>query len=210
MQQLQSRQLAVAANEVRRFNSGDLLLAGYGSLPNAPEAGTTFLAPVLIADYDKDLCVEVTVCRGEPTRPGLVAGLLPRPGAMAMGALSRVEPGAAEEVLQRLDARELDAKAYEARVVRAISADGSIRHALAFTAAVTHPQCRVLDVPVAAAMVAGATGSCGTNRDYLELVVDFERETFGRITPKLAAIARLVDQMPRSGRILTKSVAIAA
>ena len=192
MRRWQSAQLESVARQVREANGGALWLGGYGSLPLRPEPGMGRFEPALFPDHEKSLCVRVTSCRGRPGAPGFVAGILPSPGDAVLAMVCRLDPRA----LSRLERRELDGRAYDPRAVRAVLRSGERRTVLAFTAAISHPDCMRLDTETLAEIVALARGCRGTNRRYLADTIAFERGAFGRATPSLlaleAAVARRV------------------
>lgn len=190
---LQNNQLDNAIELVRRLNGNELIIAGYGSLPDRPEAGMHNLGPAFISDHVKGLHILVESCRGVPGTPGLVAGLLPSPGQNAMANLSMVSSDKIESLREKLRVRELNGKAYCPSLVHTFPLEGPPVLALAFVTAIWHPNFVSMDAKAAAQIVAKASGSCGSNLDYLKMVTDFERRAFGQTTPSLADIHAELD-----------------
>ncbi|MEP4928687.1 MAG: gamma-glutamylcyclotransferase [Hyphomicrobiales bacterium] len=203
MNHLQLAQLHETAKTVRQANYGQLYIAGYGSLPGKPEPGLTPVGPGWIRNYQKDLCVSVTNCRGDALLPGRVAGLIPEVGARSMSMLTLAQ-GNEDDLMCRLAQRELNGLAYDPRVVTFDQATGESTLALAFAAAIWHPEIASETLTERARIVARASGTCGTNRAYLELCLAFEQDCFGTTTKSLSAlhaeIERLQDSPRRSQR----------
>lgn len=199
MRHLQKAQLEAAVAALRLATAGDLPIAAYGSLPDRPEPGMIPLSPVVLPGFRKSMCVRVATCRGSAVAPGLVAGLIPDPSAAAMAMLMQAEDADDPDLLHRLAARELDGKAYAPVLLRADAPDGCSQLALAFVADVWHRDFWSGSPTAAASMISAASGDCGANRAYLDLVLAFETRVFGRVTPELAEIARRLSA-PELGR----------
>ncbi|MGC3940943.1 gamma-glutamylcyclotransferase [Roseobacter sp. EG26] len=198
MKLFQYQQLMDAVSIVRDANDGDLLIAGYGSLPLKPEAGLMPLEPGWVRHHRKELCIEVTRCRGTVDRPGRVAGLVPDTKARSMCMIARADP-LDHELLDRLAQRELGGLPYEARVVSCDLKLGGRQLALGFVAALWHPGFRIENLDRLASVVSRAEGACGTNRAYLDLVLSFEMQVFGTVTDDLGLLkSRLLPpELPR-------------
>lgn len=189
-------QLMSAARVVRQANAGDLVLVGYGSLPDKPEPGWRAVGPVLVEGWAKRMCIEVSRCRGTPEVPGLVAGLLPDAGAAAMGMLAVADAPDDPAVLEALARRELGGLAYDPLPVLCRAGDERTTIALAFVASIWHRQTRRLTVEAAADIIARAEGSCGPNRAYLDLLLGFETRAFGHQTPEIAVVKEALKDLP--------------
>ncbi len=146
----------------------DYWVFGYGSLMWRPGFSHVALAPGLLRGYHRSFCLWSRHWRGTPERPGLVLGLAP--GGVCQGLLFRVAAADWPEVKAYLDERELVSYAYAARwldVEAAAVADGVIS-AYTYVADPRHPQyAGELPVDRAAAIIVGARGVAGLNRDYL-------------------------------------------
>lgn len=187
MKSLQYQQLRDAVSIVQNANDGDLLIAGYGSLPLKPEAGLVPHEPGWVRHHRKELCIEVTRCRGTVDRPARVAGLVPDAKARSMCMIARADP-LDGELLDGLAQRELGGLAYDARVVSCDLKSGGRLLALGFVAALWHPGFRIENLDRQATVVSRAEGTCGTNRAYLDLVLGFEMQVFGTVTEDLGRL----------------------
>lgn len=186
--QYQTNQLHAAIAAVRAANYGQLDIAAYGSLPDRPEPGMGRPVPARLPGYRKAICIRERTCRGTAKRPGLVAGLLPDPGRDSMAMIFHSETPDLEALIRRLSLRELDGRGYAPQPVLA-QVDGTPRLALAFVAALGHPDVLEMAPDLAAATIAKAEGTCGTNRAYLEQILAFESRVYGQTTPELREIA---------------------
>lgn len=175
-----------AANLVRAANGGDLLIAAYGSLPLKPEPELVPAGAALIPQYRKALCIRVTTCRGTSLNEGRVAGLIPDPNESALTMIMRAHGGPDTELMERLARRELDGLAYEARPLLCNLVNGGNVIALGFVAETEHPGFREDFEEELVDIVASAKGTCGSNLEYLDMILAFERATFGRTTAHLA------------------------
>lgn len=198
MKSFQYQQLMEAVSTVRDANGGDLFVAGYGSLPLRPEAGLVPHEPGWVRHHRKELCIEVTRCRGTVDRPGRVAGLVPDAKARSMCMIAKADP-LDHELLNRLAQRELGGLAYDARVVSCDLKSGGRSLALGFVAAIWHPGFRIENLDWLASVVSRAEGTCGTNRAYLDLVLNFEMQVFGTVTEDMGRLKSrlLTPDLPR-------------
>lgn len=192
----QTNQLHVVIAAVRAANDGQLDIAAYGSLPDRPEHGMAEPIPARLPGYRKDMCIRERTCRGTAARPGLVAGLLPDPARDSMAMIFHSKTPDLEALVRRLSLRELDGRGYAAQPVLA-QVDGTPRLALAFVAALGHPDVVELAPGLAAATIANTEGACGTNRAYLEQILAFENRVYGETTPELREIAEHLDRGPK-------------
>ena len=141
---------------------------GYGSLMWRPGFPYRVVAPGLLRGYHRSFCVWSRHWRGTPQRPGLVLGLAP--DGECQGLLFRVAASDWAWVKAYLDERELVSYAYAARwlpVETAVVESGAVR-AYTYVADPWHPQyAGEMSVDRAAAIIVGARGVAGLNRDYL-------------------------------------------
>lgn len=198
MQDIQNAQLRASAELVMQANNGRFVIAGYGSLPNRQAPGTSQLGAAWIKHTRKEMCIRVTRCRGKPGAPGLVAGIVPEANMSSMALLSVFHGPSLDAFLDELAQRELQGLAYDPRPVLCRRLDGSDQLALAFVAAPWHPDFVQLPARETADIIQSASGSCGHNRDYLDLVTDFERDVFGEVSPGVRQVSSLVDQVELS------------
>ena len=145
---------------------------GYGSLiwnPGFPVAATHLAR---LDGYHRSFCMRSVHHRGTPEAPGLVLALDAAAGAACAGVAFAVRPGAEDDTLGYLRARELVSSAYlETRQrVRLMDGPEAQREVLAVTYVIDpdHVQyCGGLPLEDQAAIIAQATGGRGPNRDYL-------------------------------------------
>lgn len=137
----------------------------YGSLMWRP--GFRYLAavPATLRGYHRAFCIYSHHYRGTPERPGLVLGLAR--GGSCRGLAYQVDPNQAAAVRAYLDERELVGYAYRPRSL-AVATDGGPVTAYTFVADARHPLfAGDLGVERSAAIIVGAEGVAGLNRDYL-------------------------------------------
>ncbi|MEP2981627.1 MAG: gamma-glutamylcyclotransferase [Lentilitoribacter sp.] len=194
MKNFQKVHLQDSVDIVRNANGGELLIAGYGSLPNRPEPGLTPISPGWILNYRKEMCIRVTTCRGTSSQPARVAGLVPDTKSRSMCMIAKAD-GDQQMLLEQLENRELAGMAYDPRVVAVDLMNGKHILAVAFVAAFWHVDLLQEMVTEQANVIAKASGSCGSNREYLDLILDFEWKMFGMVTPKLAALQKRLERM---------------
>ena len=146
----------------------DSWVFGYGSLMWRPGFSFRAVAPGLLRGYHRSFCVWSRHWRGTPQRPGLVLGLAP--DGECQGLLFRVAASDWEWVKAYLDERELVSYAYAARwlPVETAAVPGGAVQAYTYVADPWHPQyAGEMTVDRAAAVIVGARGVAGLNRDYL-------------------------------------------
>ncbi len=149
-----------------------LWVFGYGSLiwdPGFPVAARHLAR---LDGYHRSFCMRSIHHRGTPEAPGLVLALDALPGASCAGVAFAVQPGAEDDTIAYLRARELVSSAYlETRLQVRLRPEGAAPatvEALTFVVDATHVQyCGGLPLEEQAAIIAGATGGRGPNRDYL-------------------------------------------
>lgn len=141
---------------------------GYGSLIWNPEFPVAERQIARANGWHRSFCMRSIHHRGTVADPGLVLALDADPRAFCDGVAFRVSPGAEEETLATLRARELISSAYLERRLPVTLADGRVADALAFVIDPEHEQyCGGLALDVQARIIANAVGGRGTNRDYL-------------------------------------------
>jgi len=193
MKQLQDMQLAAMAEAIRTANDGSLLLAAYGSLPLKPEPDSRLEGAGWILGYRKDLCISVTRCRGTPDHPGRVAGLIPDDSARAMAMVTKAT-GQHDRFLAGLAARELNGLGYDPAVLTCEMTTGERKLVLGFVASIWHRDFQQEPVDVRAPIVAASKGTCGSNMEYLEMVLTFEQAAFGKTTSQLQALKSAITE----------------
>lgn len=148
----------------------ELRVFGYGSLMWRPDFPYIDIVPASLHGYHRAFCICSTHYRGTRERPGLVLGL--DRGGMCHGRMFRVKPEHAQEVADRLHAREMVTGVYEPRWLKVRLEDGHIATALAYVADRRHPQyAGKLEVAEIARRIRAAIGRNGSNVEYLRNTV---------------------------------------
>lgn len=146
--------------------AGDLWVFAYASLIWRPEFDAVQALPTRVHGWHRALKMWSRINRGSPECPGLVFALL-RGGSCA-GMVYRVASAQANEVLERLWAREMPMAVYEPRWLACPTREGTVR-ALAFTLPLHSPS---HTGPLSAAQLrhifAHARGRFGSTREYAE------------------------------------------
>lgn len=146
----------------------DMWVFGYGSLIWNPEFPVAEEVIARARGWHRSFCMRSVHHRGTEAKPGLVLALDADPAAHCDGVAFRVTPGAEDETLQALRARELISSAYLERWLAVDLADGRQTEALVFVIDPDHVQyCGGLPLDEQARIIATATGGRGTNREYL-------------------------------------------
>jgi cation transport protein ChaC len=147
---------------------GDLWVFGYGSLIWNPGFDWAERVIARAPDHARSFCMWSIHHRGTPAHPGLVLALDTAPGADCTGVAFRVPGAQAAATRAYLRERELISSAYLEIELPVHLAHGGQVTALAFVVDRDHPQyCGGLPLGRQAAVIAGATGGRGPNRDYL-------------------------------------------
>jgi cation transport protein ChaC len=118
--------------------AGEHWVFGYASLIWRPEFEAAEHRPARVHGWHRALRMPSRVNRGTPQQPGLVFALLP--GGACRGVAYRLRPEQADEVLQRLWAREMVTGVYDPRLLACETAQGRVA-ALAFTLSRRSPAC---------------------------------------------------------------------
>ncbi|MGY6410203.1 MAG: gamma-glutamylcyclotransferase [Alkalilacustris sp.] len=141
---------------------------GYGSLiwdPGFPVAARHLAT---LQGFQRSFCMRSVHHRGTPEAPGLVLALDHAPGASCAGLAFAVRPGAEDDTLGYLRARELVSSAYLETRQTVHLRDGRRVTAVTFIIDPDHVQyCGGLPLEDQARIIARATGGRGPNRDYL-------------------------------------------
>jgi len=156
--------------------AGDLWVFGYGSLMWNPGFAVREARPARLFGYHRRLCLWSIHYRGSARRPGLVLGLAR--GGSCNGMALRVARGQTDAAAAYLLQREMVHNAYRPAVkkvhLRGGDGDGDgdgggdIVEALTFLSKPEHPQfAPPLSIRDIAAVVVGAAGAGGRNRDYV-------------------------------------------
>lgn len=150
---------------------------GYGSLMWRPGFAYTDAVRASLHGYRRGFCIYSVHYRGSQRRPGLVLGL--ERGGVCEGIAFRIAPHHAQAALAYIRAREQISGVYREKFVRvALSgARSRVVTALTFVAEKRHPSfVRGLPLSRQAQVIRGASGSSGTNLDYLINTMQHLRE----------------------------------
>jgi glutathione-specific gamma-glutamylcyclotransferase len=146
---------------------------GYGSLIWNPEFPVAERQIARATGWQRSFCMHSIHHRGTEAEPGLVLALDHAPGSICDGVAFRVPPGAEDDTLAALRARELISSAYLERHLPLDLADGTRVTALAFVIDPDHVQyCGGMALEDQAQIIARAVGGRGPNRDYLFATAD--------------------------------------
>ena len=152
--------------------SGDVWFFAYGSLMWDPGFAFVETRSALLRGYHRRFCVDSTVYRGTPERPGLVLGL--DAGGSCRGLAYRIAARQRKAASRYLDRRELAEDIYLLRKVGLKTAEGRVA---GYTLAVdrrTPYYAREIAPGEVARRIATCRGERGTNADYL-------RDTIARL-----------------------------
>ncbi|WP_095588584.1 gamma-glutamylcyclotransferase [Actibacterium ureilyticum] len=172
-----------------------LWVFGYGSLMWDPGFPVAERQVARLDGYHRSFCMWSIHYRGTKDAPGLVLALDAAPGGSCLGLGFRVTPGAEDETLAILRARELVSYAYyEARVPITLVGGEQVQ-ATTYVVDPKHDQyCGQLTLEEQAAIIARAHGERGPNTEYLHNTVDHLSQ-LGIDDPDLAWLNARVRRM---------------
>lgn len=140
---------------------------GYGSLLWNPGFAVAERRLATLRGWHRSFCMRSIHHRGTREAPGLVLALDAMAGAACNGVALAAEPGAEEDVLAYLRARELVSSAYlETRLPLDLD-DGRRVEAVTYVIDPRHEQYVHLDMEEQARIIASAHGGRGPNDEYL-------------------------------------------
>lgn len=189
-QELEARRLALLGDHL---DGRDLWIYGYGSLMWDP--GFHF-AEVRLADlhgYQRRFCFRSTLGRGSRQQPALMLAL-ERGGGCCTGLAFRVAAALADAESAILWRREMIRGGYCPAILPVATPQGGVT-ALVMTANVAHADyAGELPLDDTAAIIAGASGMLGSNRDYLEQLAR-QLHTLGIGDPYVDGLLQRVRQV---------------
>jgi cation transport protein ChaC len=151
----------------------DFWVFAYGSLMWRPDFPHRAIEPALLHGYHRAFCIRSLHYRGTSARPGVVLGLAR--GGSCIGRALLVAAGHGRRVADYLHDREMITGVYMPRWLNVRLGErgqGETVRAAAYVADPRHEQfCGGLSEEVLAQIIAGGTGSSGSNLDYLESTV---------------------------------------
>ncbi len=146
----------------------ELWVFGYGSLI-WDQGFAVARQQIARADgWHRSFCMRSIHHRGSVDAPGLVLALDAAPAAFCDGVAFAVQPGAEEDTIAKLRARELISSAYLETYLPLRLSCGIMVQALAYVIDTDHDQyCGGMDLEEQAQIIARSIGGRGPNRDYL-------------------------------------------
>lgn len=172
--------------------SSDLWVFGYGSLMWDPGFAYAQRQGARASGWRRSFCMTSIHYRGTADSPGLVLALDQSQANHCDGVAFRVAPEQAAKTLQILRERELISYAYHEVTLPITLQDGSVVDAVTYVINRAGEQYFPdADLTRQAAIIAGAQGTKGPNRDYLFATVD-HLQTMGIQDPDLRRLADLV------------------
>ena len=157
----------------------DLWVYCYGSLMWDPGIHFCELRLAELDGWQRRFTYRTSMGRGTPERPALMLTLEARPGS-CRGLAFRIAAARVDEESAILWRREMIRGGYRPQLLPLRTPQGPLR-ALVFTANTAHPD-HVGELPLerTAAIIAGASGVIGSNRDYLlQLAAQLRRLDIG-------------------------------
>jgi cation transport protein ChaC len=149
-----------------RPDTSDLWFFGYGSLIWNPVCKFEARSRAILRGWHRSFCLRIVAGRASAFAPGRMLSL--KPGGITEGIAFRLPATGLVEELRLLWIREMPTGAYLPTWSTVTLLDGSVATALTFVARQEHPlyeqDASVLSV---APFIATASGSLGTNADYL-------------------------------------------
>ncbi len=170
----------------------------YGSLMWNPCFKPLESEPARVEGYERHLCIFTVRARGTPECPGLGPALVPGDGG-CRGITYRLNQKTLSKDLDALFEREMHTGIYSPTWIEAGA--GQRRHsALTFVVDTTHRQyCGRLGLKERVDLIAGASGSYGSCRDYLANMVSALAH-IGGAEPELEELLKQVDaRLGKSG-----------
>jgi glutathione-specific gamma-glutamylcyclotransferase len=172
--------------------SGDFWVFGYASLMWNPGFAFEEAVKARLSGYHRTLCVHSRHYRGTPERSGLVMGL--DRGGSCVGVAFRVESRTERDVREYLRQREMISTVYHERMVPVRVNDGRTIRAMAYVVDTSHEQfAGHLSMDDAARIIAGASGTAGTNEEYVFNTIRHLRE-IGIHDHWLEGVGKLIGQ----------------
>ncbi|SDW43188.1 cation transport protein ChaC [Albimonas donghaensis] len=171
----------------------DLWVFGYGSLIWDPAIHAAEFRRARLAGFRRAFCLHLEGGRGSPDAPGLMAALDADPGHACEGVAMRLPAAIADEETRIMWMREMIAGTYHPAIVPLETPQGPVE-AIAFLADARHERyVGDLSQRERASRIAVAEGRLGTNREYLENLLD-SLHALGIDDPEMTELLRMVRE----------------
>ena len=139
---------------------------GYGSLIWNPSFNFDMRKQACLFGYHRRFCLQTTITRGSPEKPGLVLGL--DRGGSTKGIIFRMPASIAAKECDVIWKREMLSGAYAPSWVKVKSQDGEVLKAITFVIRRDHPRFAARKTEMQCVkIIAEASGVIGSNSDYL-------------------------------------------
>jgi len=187
---------ATRRDALRGREGRDVWVFAYGSLIWDPAVMVDEMRRAVLAGYRRSFCFVLDGGRGSPEQPGLMAALDADPGHRCEGVAMRIPADLAEEETRRMWMREMITGIYIPRWFEVETPQGPVE-ALTFLAdAEHHRYAGDLPRPERAGMIAHAEGVLGSNREYLENLLE-RLEALGLSDPEMLELHEMVEAARR-------------
>ena len=144
----------------------DVWIFGYGSLIWNPSFEFDMRKRAYLFGYHRRFCLQTTITRGSPEKPGLVLGL--DRGGSTKGIIFRMPASIAAKECDVIWKREMLSGAYAPSWVKVRTQDGEVLKAITFVIRRDHPSFAARRTESQCVkMIAEASGIVGSNSDYL-------------------------------------------
>ncbi|MEC9435643.1 MAG: gamma-glutamylcyclotransferase [Pseudomonadota bacterium] len=171
----------------------DVWVFGYGSLIWDPAIRAVEFRRARLVGFRRAFVLHLEGGRGSPERPGLMAALDADPGHVCEGVAMRLPAAIADEETRIMWQREMIAGTYHPAMVPLETAQGPVE-AIGFLADARHDRyVSGLTARERAARIAVAEGRLGTNREYLENLLE-SLEALGIHDPEMAELLAMVRE----------------
>ena len=144
----------------------DVWIFGYGSLIWNPSFDFDMRKQAYLFGYHRRFCLQTTITRGSPEKPGLVLGL--DRGGSTKGIIFRMPASIAAKECDVIWKREMLSGAYAPIWVKVKTQDGEVLKAITFVIRRDHPSFAARQTETQCVkIIAEASGIIGSNSDYL-------------------------------------------
>lgn len=179
--------------ELLRGREGeDLWVFGYGSLIWDPAVKVAEFRRARLEGFRRSFCMHLEGGRGSPECPGLMAALDADPGHACEGVAMRLPAEIADEETRIMWMREMITGAYIPAFLPVQTPQGEVE-AICFLADRANDRFVFLPRPERAQRIATAEGRLGTNREYLENLLE-SLHALGIEDPEMVELLAMVRE----------------